>query len=203
MVSEVEPSLQCACQAILYKHSESIFSIIAYFIVRYPIFFLTWTGIYAKLRTLRKVRKSMKTPFIKKTDIKRQWHLVDVKDRILGRAATEIASLLTGKLKTSYTPHVDNGDAVVVVNASKIRVSGKKMKKKRYKRYSGYPSGLSEEPLEHLLKRKPGDVIIHAVKGMLPKSKLGSQMLKRLKVYSDDKHPHAAQLAGAEKKKEK
>ncbi len=136
----------------------------------------------------------MNTLMLKKTDVKRSWHLVDVKDKVLGRIATQIASLLKGKHKRNFTPHIDMGDGVVCINVDKIRVTGKKMEQKYYKRYSGYPSGLREEQLEHLLNRKPTDVIRHAVKGMLPKNKLGRCMLKRLKVYAGDKHPHQAQV---------
>lgn len=133
---------------------------------------------------------------LKNRDVTRTWHLVDVKDKVLGRIATQIASLLKGKHKILLTPHIDMGDGVVCINADKIRITGKKMEQKYYKRYSGYPSGLKEEQLEHLLKRKPTDVIRHAVKGMLPKNKLGRHMFKRLKVYVGDKHPHQAQLPG-------
>ena len=134
------------------------------------------------------------TLMLKKTDVIRTWHLVDAKDKVLGRTATQIASLLKGKHKKDLTPHIDMGDGVVCINADKIRSTGKKMGQKYYKRYSGYPGGLKEERLEHLLKRKPTDVIRHAVKGMLPKNKLGRYMFKRLKVYVGDKHPHQAQL---------
>jgi len=139
----------------------------------------------------------------KTTEIKRTWHLIDANDRILGRLATEVASLLKGKHKVEITPHIDLGDSVVVINASKIKVTGKKMEQKIYKRFSGYPSGLKEEPLEHLLKRKPEEVIRHAVKGMLPKNKLGTTMLKRLRVYSDEKHSHISQLKSMSKKEKK
>ena len=144
----------------------------------------------------------MKTLMVKKADVKRVWHLVDAKDKILGRVATLIASFLKGKHKTNITPHVDMGDAVVVINAEKIRVTGKKLTEKHYKRYSGYPGGLKEEPLESLLVRKPTEVIRHAVKGMLPKNKLGDRMLKRLKVYVGDKHPHQAQFVKSKDKKD-
>jgi len=143
----------------------------------------------------------MQTGMIKKTDVKRKWHLIDANEKILGRVATHIASLLKGKHKATITPHVDGGDAVIVINAAKIRVTGSKMDTKVYKRYSGYPSGLTEEPLKHLLARKPTEIIRHAVKGMLPKNRLGRQMLKRLKAYADDKHPHQAQYALAKTKK--
>jgi len=142
----------------------------------------------------------MKTIMLKKTDVKRSWHLIDVKDKVLGRAATEIASLLKGKHKKDFSPQIDMGDGVVVVNAAKIRVTGKKAEEKKYKRYSGYPGGLREETFEHLLKRRPTDIIRHAVKGMLPKSRLGRKMIRRLKVYADDKHRQQAQLTSKENK---
>lgn len=141
----------------------------------------------------------MKTLMAKNTDVTRSWHMIDAKDKILGRLATVIASLLKGKHKTDITPHVDCGDAVIVVNAEKIKVTGNKLEGKLYKRYSGYPGGLRQEPLGHLLERRPTDVLRHAVKGMLPKNKLGTRMLKRLKIYAGDKHPHEAQLKAESK----
>ncbi|MFH1791795.1 MAG: 50S ribosomal protein L13 [Candidatus Omnitrophota bacterium] len=136
----------------------------------------------------------MKTMMVNNKGVNRKWHLIDANDRILGRLATEIASLLKGKGKADITPHVDCGDGVVVINAEKISVTGKKMSEKKYKRYSGYPGGLTEEPLEHLLVRRPTQVLMHAVKGMLPKNKLGKSMIGRLKIYAGDKHRQAAQL---------
>lgn len=135
----------------------------------------------------------MKTSYAKKEDIKRTWYLIDAKDKILGRLATKVASLLKGKHKVLYTPHVDSGDGVVVVNCEKIRVTGKKLAEKMYKRFSGYPSGLKLESLESLLKRRPQEVLRHAVHGMLPKNKLGSKMIKRLKLSVGDDHTHRAQ----------
>lgn len=140
------------------------------------------------------------TLMLKNTDVKRSWHLIDAKDKVLGRVATQIASLLKGKHKVALTTHIDMGDGVICINADKIRVTGKKMEQKHYKRFSGYPSGLKEESLEHLIKRKPTDVIRHAVKGMLPKNRLGKGMLKRLKIYVGDNHPHQAQLEIKDKK---
>ncbi|NQT22474.1 MAG: 50S ribosomal protein L13 [Candidatus Omnitrophica bacterium] len=145
----------------------------------------------------------MKSVMLKNTDVTRAWHLIDAKDKILGRVATQIASLLKGKHKCDITPHIDMGDGVVVINAASIKVTGNKMQEKRYKRYSGYPSGLKEEPMEHLLTRRPTEIIRHAVKGMLPKNKLGSRMLKRLKVYVEDKHPHQRQLKAETSQKSK
>lgn len=134
-----------------------------------------------------------KTYVAKKEDIKRQWYLVDAQDKILGRLAAKIAVVLRGKHKAIFTPHLDTGDGVIVINASKIKVSGRKLKQKLYRRYSGYPGGLREVPLGTLLKKKPETVIQLAVRRMLPSGPLGRDMLKKLKVYADDKHPHQAQ----------
>jgi large subunit ribosomal protein L13 len=125
--------------------------------------------------------------------IKRKWYLIDAKGKILGRIATVIAGILRGKHKSIFTPHVDCGDYVVVINAQDIRVSGKKMKKKLYKRYSGYPGGLKQMSLEEMLKNKPTEVFRHAIKGMLPKGPLGRDIFKKLKVYSGSEHHHQAQ----------
>jgi len=144
----------------------------------------------------------MKTSILKKENVTRNWHLVDATDKILGRLASDVAMTLMGKKKATFSAHIDGGDGVVVINAAKIKVTGNKMKQKKYKRFSGYPGGLKEETLEHLLNRKPADVIRHAVKGMLPKNKLGSQMIKRLKVYADDKHSQQAQLTAKKNEKE-
>jgi len=134
-----------------------------------------------------------KTYVAKKEDIKRQWYLVDARDKILGRLAVKIAVLLRGKHKVIFTPHLDTGDGVIVINASKIKVTGKKLKEKLYRRYSGYPGGLREITLETLLAKKPETVIKLAVRRMLPGGPLGRDMLKKLKVYADDKHLHKAQ----------
>jgi large subunit ribosomal protein L13 len=135
----------------------------------------------------------MKTYVAKKEDIKRQWYLVDAKDKILGRLATKIAVILRGKHKPIFTPHIDTGDGVIVINAAKIRVTGRKLKQKVYRRYSGYPAGLREVTLENMLAKKPTMVIRLAVKRMLPGGPLGRDIIKKLKVYADDKHPHTAQ----------
>ncbi|MBU4305331.1 MAG: 50S ribosomal protein L13 [Candidatus Omnitrophica bacterium] len=135
----------------------------------------------------------MKTFMQKPKDVKRKWHLVDADGKILGRVATKIAGILRGKTKAEYTPHVDMGDEVVVINAAKIRVTGKKLTAKKYQTYSGYPGGQKSFSLEHMLSKKPEEVIKHAVKGMLPHNSLGRQILKRLKVYGQSEHPHAAQ----------
>lgn len=134
-----------------------------------------------------------RTYMAKKEDIKRQWYLIDAKDRILGRLATKVAVLLRGKHKPIFTPHVDTGDGVIVINASKVKVTGRKLKQKVYRRYSGYPGGLREVTLENMLAKKPTMVIRLAVKRMLPGGPLGRDTIKKLKVYADDKHPHTAQ----------
>jgi large subunit ribosomal protein L13 len=129
----------------------------------------------------------------KKHQTKQHWFVVDAEGKILGRLASAIARILRGKHKAEFTPHVDTGDYVVVVNADKIRVTGNKMQDKIYKSFSGYPGGLKEHNLQTMLKRKPVEVITHAVKGMLPKGKLGRTTFKKLKVYSGPEHPHRAQ----------
>ena len=134
-----------------------------------------------------------KTYVTKKEDVKRQWYLVDAKDKILGRLAVKIAVILRGKHKAIFSPSLDTGDGVIVINAFKIRVTGRKLKQKVYRRYSGYPGGLREVTLETLLKKKPSTVIQLAVRRMLPSGPLGRDMLKKLKVYPDDKHAHQAQ----------
>ena len=134
----------------------------------------------------------MKTTFENQHD-KAKWFVVDAKDKILGRLATRIATLLRGKHKPTYTPFMDSGDFVVVVNAEKIAVTGKKLTDKIYYHHSMYPNGLKAEPLGKRLQRKPEDVIMHAVWGMLPKGSLGRDMLKKLKVYKGENHPHEAQ----------
>jgi large subunit ribosomal protein L13 len=123
----------------------------------------------------------------------REWLLVDASEKTLGRLATRIAGVLRGKHKPQYTPHIDTGDFVVVVNADKIRVTGDKLDAKLYVRHSGYPGGLRTRTLREMLERRPEDVIRLAVKGMLPRNRLGRQQLRKLKVYCGPDHPHAAQ----------
>ena len=135
----------------------------------------------------------MKTYSAKPHEIERSWRLVDAEGRTLGRLATEIADVLRGKDKPAYTPHVDTGDFVIVVNAEKIHVTGKKLEQKIYYRHSGYPGGLRERTLAEQLKRRPEEVIRKAVKGMLPKNKLASGQIRKLKVYAGPDHPHSAQ----------
>lgn len=134
-----------------------------------------------------------KTYIAKEKDIKREWYLIDARDKILGRLATRIASILRGKEKVIFSPHQDVGDEVIVINARHVKVTGKKATERVYKSYSAYPGGLNLTTLETMMKKKPEHVITHAVKGMLPKTKLGEKMLKKLKVYADEAHPHTAQ----------
>jgi large subunit ribosomal protein L13 len=134
-----------------------------------------------------------KTYVAKKEDIKRQWFLVDAKDKILGRMATKIAVVLRGKHKVIFTPYVDTGDGVIVINAAKVKVTGRKLKQKIYRRYSGYPGGLREVTLETMLKNRPATVVKLAVIRMLPQGPLGRDIIKKLKVYADDKHKHQGQ----------
>jgi len=133
------------------------------------------------------------TQVAKKEDVTRDWYLVDVDNKVLGRVATQIANVLRGKNKPTFTPSVDTGDFVVVVNAAKIALTGKKMADKTYYSHSGYVGGLSEISAGKLIDKKPEDLIKKAVKGMLPKNKLARHMLKKLKIYAGDAHPHAAQ----------
>ncbi len=123
----------------------------------------------------------------------REWVIVDAEGKTLGRLATQIADMLRGKNKPEYTPHIDTGDFVVVVNAEKIRVSGKKLTEKVYYRHTGYPGGLRTRTLEEQLERRPEEVIRNSVKGMLPRTKLGRAQLRKLKVYAGAEHPHKAQ----------
>lgn len=134
-----------------------------------------------------------KTYIPRKEDIKKQWYLLDAKDKILGRLASKVAVLLRGKHKPIFTPHLDTGDGVIVINAAKIKVTGRKLKQKVYRRYSGYPGGLRELSLGEMLKKKPTTVVKLAVKRMLPGGPLGRDILKKLKVYGDEKHPHLGQ----------
>ena len=137
-----------------------------------------------------------KTYMQKTADVKRDWHLVDAKDQILGRLASEIAQKLIGKNKPTYTPHIDGGDHVVVINASEIAVTGKKETDKIYYRHSGFPGGLKEKSLGELKKSYPTRIIEKAVFNMLPKNKLRSGRMNRLKVYAGAEHKHESQLKG-------
>jgi large subunit ribosomal protein L13 len=135
----------------------------------------------------------MRTFIPKKDDIEQKWLLINAEGRILGRMATEVADLIRGKRKPQFTSHLDTGDFVVIVNAEKIKVSGRKLEQKKYYSHSGYPGGIKEETLKDLLERKPEEVIKKAVWGMIPKGKLGRALYKKLKVYRGPTHPHEAQ----------
>ncbi len=139
----------------------------------------------------------MKTYTAKAADIKREWHVIDASGRILGRLATQIARLLMGKHKPIYTPNQDTGDYVVIINAEKIQVTGNKVEQKVYYRHTGYPGGLKSITLKKLLQTHPTRVIEYAVKGMLPHTRLGASMRKKLRVYTGDTHPHLAQTEAA------
>jgi large subunit ribosomal protein L13 len=129
----------------------------------------------------------------KASEIERQWLVVDADGQTLGRLATRVARLLTGKHKPTYATHIDTGDHVIVINAGKIKVTGDKLDDKKYYRHSGYPGGLREESLGHLLARRPEEVVRRAVKGMVPHTKLGTQQMRKLKIYAGKEHPHEAQ----------
>jgi large subunit ribosomal protein L13 len=135
----------------------------------------------------------MRTYSAKPGEITREWYLVDAQGKTLGRLATQIADTLRGKRKPQFTPHVDTGDFVIVVNAEKVRVTGKKLEQKIYYRHSGYPGGLRQRTLAEQLARRPEEVLRRAVRGMLPKNKLAAAQLRKLKVYAGPEHPHAAQ----------
>ena len=135
----------------------------------------------------------MSTQVAKKEEVQKDWYVVDLEDKVLGRAATEIARVLRGKHKAIYTPSVDTGDFVIVLNAEKIRLTGNKLSQKMYYRHSGYTGGLTTIPAGKMLEKTPEELIKRAVKGMLPKNKLGRQMFKKLKVYCGADHPHQAQ----------
>ena len=126
-------------------------------------------------------------------DIKRKWYVLDASGKTLGRLATQAASMLAGKLNPLYTPYIDMGDHVVIINAEKIVLTGMKGEQKLYRRYTGFPGGLREESFVRLMARRPEKIVEDAIKGMLPKSKMGRQMATKLKVYRGDKHPHQAQ----------
>ncbi len=136
----------------------------------------------------------MKTYNAKAEEVKRNWVIIDLKDQVLGRAASQIANILRGKNKAIYTPHVDTGDFVVVINAEKIKLTGNKLRDKKYYQHTGYIGGMKIKSAGELLKRHPEEVITLAVKRMLPPSRLSRQQLKKLKVYAGEVHPHLAQV---------
>ena len=135
----------------------------------------------------------MKTFSLKSTEVVRDWVVFDASDKVLGRFATKIADKLRGKDKPTYTPHVDGGDFVVVINADKVKVTGNKAEQKKYYKHSLYPGGLNEKSYKELLESNPERIIENAVKGMLPKNKLGKSIIKKLKIYSGSNHPHESQ----------
>ncbi|HDZ61870.1 MAG TPA: 50S ribosomal protein L13 [Nitrospirae bacterium] len=135
----------------------------------------------------------MKTILAKKTDIVRKWHLVDADGQVLGRLASRVASILRGKTKTIYTPNVDTGDFVVIINAAKVRLTGNKLEDKTYYHHSGYPGGIKKKTAKEIMENKPEQLLMSAIHGMLPKNKLGRVQLKKLKVYSGAEHPHQSQ----------
>ena len=136
---------------------------------------------------------SMTTQSFKTSDIQKSWILVDATNKTLGRLATKVAFRLIGKHKPEYTPNADLGDYVIVINAKKVTVTGQKLFQKKYYKHSGFPGGIKEKSLKEVLDSSPEEVIKSAVKGMLPKNKLGKQMIKKLKVYNSEQHPHEAQ----------
>ena len=133
------------------------------------------------------------TPWVKKEEVKRKWYIIDAKDKVLGRLASKLASMLQGKHRPDYTPHVDQADFIVVVNAEKIKLTGKKLDQKIYWRHSGYIGGLKLETARKLLERKPEQLIYLAVKRMLPRNRMRKKLLKKLKIYAGPNHPHLAQ----------
>ncbi len=135
----------------------------------------------------------MKTLSIKQEDVRRSWYVIDATDRTLGRLSTQIALRIRGKHKAEFTPHVDTGDYVVVINAEKVRVTGNKLDDKIYNHHTGFPGGIKSISLAKLMQKSPEKVVEMAVKGMMPKSKLGRSMISKLKVYAGNEHPHAAQ----------
>lgn len=133
------------------------------------------------------------TRFTKKDEVERNWYIVDASDKVLGRLASRIATYLRGKHKPQFTPNVDTGDFVIVINAEKVRLTGNKLEQKVYYHHTGYPGGIKAETAKSRIKRKPEQMIIDAVWGMLPKNRLGRKMIKKLKVYRGSEHPHHAQ----------
>jgi large subunit ribosomal protein L13 len=135
----------------------------------------------------------VKTTVPKVDSIIKKWYVIDGENEILGRLASQVAMILRGKHRPEFTPHLDLGDHVVVINADKIRVTGRKLNQKVYRRYTGYPSGLRTQSMDKVMQERPERVLFHAVKGMLPKNRLGRKMIKKLRVYAGSDHPHQAQ----------
>jgi large subunit ribosomal protein L13 len=155
--------------------------------------YLTGAGFFSIILPCASLANIMKTYVAKPSTITRDWYIVDASELRLGRLATRIADTLRGKNKPDYTPHIDTGDFVVVVNAEKITVTGRKLENKIYYRHTGYPGGLKERTLAEMLERQPEEVIRKAVKGMMPKNRLSRAQLKKLKIYAGPSHPHDAQ----------
>ena len=139
----------------------------------------------------------MSTEFPSKSGIERQWHVIDAENVVLGKLASKAAMLLMGKTKPSYTPFLDTGDHVIVINANKVKVTGRKEDSKVYRHFTGYPGGLVETSFKRVRETRPTRIVEEAIQGMLPKTKLGKQMYRKLKVYAGDRHPHAAQQPAA------
>jgi large subunit ribosomal protein L13 len=135
----------------------------------------------------------MKTIFVKPKDVERKWWLVDAEDQVLGRLSSRIVNVLRGKHKAIYSPHMETGDYVIVVNAEKVKITGNKLENKVYHRHSRYPGGLKTEPLGKVMASKPTFAVEHAIKGMLPKGKMGRKLFRNVKVYAGSSHPHEAQ----------
>ncbi len=135
----------------------------------------------------------MRTVSVRHEDVPRKWYIVDAENKVLGRLATEVATILRGKHKPIYTPHVDTGDYVIIINADKVALTGNKWSQKLYRWHTGYPGGFREVPAEKMLERRPERIVELAIRGMLPKTKLGRAMFKKLKVYAATTHPHGAQ----------
>src|SRR5579871_1964237 len=140
---------------------------------------------------------SMSTAFPSKNGVARRWHVIDAQEVVLGKLASQAARVLMGKTKPTYTPFLDTGDHVIVINAAKVRVTGRKEEDKVYRHFTGYPGGLVEKSLKRVRSEKPIRLVEDAIRGMLPKTKLGKQMFRKLKVYAGDQHPHAAQQPAA------
>jgi large subunit ribosomal protein L13 len=141
----------------------------------------------------------MKTWTPKQGEVEKKWFVIDAKDKVLGRIAAETARILRGKHKPQFAPHMDTGDFVIIINASKVRLTGRKLQQKMYYTHSGYPGGLKSTKAEKMLQEKPDRVIRHAVRGMLPKNTIGRAQLTKLKIYADETHPHIAQKPEAYK----
>jgi len=135
----------------------------------------------------------MKTIFAKKTDVEQKWHIIDADGLVVGRLASQVANVLRGKNKPIFTPHADTGDFVIIVNADKVRFTGNKLEQKAYYHHSGYPGGIKKEVAKDIMDKNPERILISAIRGMIPKNRLGRQQLSKLKVYSGPDHPHKAQ----------